>query len=181
MGWEDFLCPSTRDDPGDPPGIAYQAALSDPGRVDAATISYAGRDNRQSSPYRIDRTTRSLADEVVVCDDFEVPGEAVPWPNHRDGTVQVLYADYRVGRLDLATDLRGRLDCLGPGGVPPLDALQNGPVPSPASPGTLPRRSEPPSLDPRTWIAVVIGVSGLLLLVGRYRSRTATSRARPAG
>jgi hypothetical protein len=39
--------------------------------------------------------------------------------------VIVLYGDYHVDKLDFVVDLQRRTDCIGPQGVPPLDALSN--------------------------------------------------------
>jgi prepilin-type N-terminal cleavage/methylation domain-containing protein len=120
-----FLCPSTTDENGSPPGAAYGDTETDPNQVDSETISYAGRANHPDSSSCL-RSVRHLSRTARAADDFETPGQAEVEPNHRDA-VLVLHADYHVSRLSFRWDLEERTDCLGPGGVPPLDTLVNGP------------------------------------------------------
>jgi hypothetical protein len=169
-----FICCSTADENGWPEGLAYGDSTTDPDDIDPASVSYAGRDNRPDSPYHLPAADApELSGEALLADDFESPGGGKPAPNHWNGEVNVLYGDYHVDRLDLATDLQGRLDCLGSGGVAPLDALQNGPVPEPAGQGTTQAWVRPLTIDWWLWaigLAVVLGYALLRLRSPRRES-----------
>jgi prepilin-type N-terminal cleavage/methylation domain-containing protein len=119
-----FICPSTVDVNGEPPGADYGDIDTDPNEVPSESVSYAGRANHPSSSYYI-RSIKGLSETPLASDDFETPGAAEVEPNHPDTTI-VLYGDYHVDKLSNQFDLKKRTDPIGPGGVPPLDALVNG-------------------------------------------------------
>lgn len=121
-----FICPSTTDINGEvEDGEFYGDIQTDPNEVSSEYISYAGRRNHPTSEYYV-RSASGLSETPIGSDDFETPGAAETEGNHPD-VVIVLYGDYHVDNLNFLDDLLERTDAIGPGGVPPLDALANDP------------------------------------------------------